>query len=500
MAGDSPNSKTPPLFKIWHWNFRSIRRKREALIQLVINEEHPPDLILLQDPKTSISLPDYIAYHSPNDSAPVVSTFTKRVIRHTQRNFPHIVQNVVLEVIPIDIRQDSLLIANIYSPPSMPATRCAQLIAQITAAANKTPLIVAGDFNCAHIDWGYKKTTGRGEVVMTQTQQSQLTVFNDFDCPTRQGTTGMMDTSPDLTMGRRIQNLEWNRTTHTLGSDHYIIEVKLSGPQASRARTKHKLINWDNFRKQRERNQQTGPMDAHTWTAQVLEDQAACTKEYIPEHQVPVMDSKLAHLIEAHESLMKRYAHQKRNRKLQSKISGLSTQIHEYSQQLCRQNWQQICENLRGNLTTTRTWHLLKHLLDPMKSKHHNRNLVARLTHDHKYDTEALLQKLKTLHTSPGTPIPLPDFAGLPNSELDRDITIEEVRAALHRLRNTTPGEDRITNAALRNLDDNSLRDLTDIFNTHWRSGTLPEEWTHGRVILIPKPNKPVTAENMRPI
>ncbi|KAH7939829.1 hypothetical protein HPB52_018007 [Rhipicephalus sanguineus] len=53
-------------------------------------------------------------------------------------------------------------------------------------------------------------------------------------------------------------------------------------------------------------------------------------------------------------------------------------------------------------------------------------------------------EKLKTLHTSPGTPIPLPDFAGLPNSELDRDITIEEVRAALHRLRNTTPGEDRI--------------------------------------------------------
>lgn len=83
---------------------------------------------------------------------------------------------------------------------------------------------------------------------------------------------------------------------------------------------------------------------------------------------------------------------------------------------------------------------------------------------------------------------------------MDRDITVEEIRAALHRLRNTTPGEDRITNAVLRNLDDNSLRDLADIFNTHWQSGTLPAEWTHGRVILIPKPNKPVTPENMRPI
>lgn len=140
MAGDSSNSKTPPLLKLWHWNCRSIRRKREALIQLILNEEHPPDLILLQDSKTSISLPGYTAYHSPNDTTPVVSTFIKRFIRHTQLSFSHIVQNVVLEVIPLDIQQDSLLIANIYNPPSMAATRCAQLIAQITAAANKTPI------------------------------------------------------------------------------------------------------------------------------------------------------------------------------------------------------------------------------------------------------------------------------------------------------------------------------------------------------------------------
>lgn len=336
MAGDYSNSKTPPVLKLWHWNCRSIRRKRAALIQIILNEEKPPDLILLQDPKTSVSLPGYIAYHSRDENAPVASTFIKRDIRHAQRAFPHAVQNIVLEIIPVDIKQDSLLIANIYSPPSMPATRCANLIARITAAANKTPVIVAGDFNCAHIDWGYSRTSGRGEVLMTQTQQSQLTVYNDFDCPTRQGTIGMMDTSPDLTMGRRIRNLVWKRTNHTLGSDHYIIEVKLCGPQASRARLKHKLINWDNFRtKQRERNQQAGLVDAQTWTAQVLEDQAACTKEYSPEPLIPVIDSKLAHLIEAHESLMKRHSKQKRNRKLQTKISALVAEIHEYSQQLC---------------------------------------------------------------------------------------------------------------------------------------------------------------------
>ncbi|KAH7965801.1 hypothetical protein HPB49_011236 [Dermacentor silvarum] len=44
------------------------------------------------------------------------------------------------------MQADSLLIANIYNPPSMAATRCAHLIAQITAAANKTPIIVAGEW------------------------------------------------------------------------------------------------------------------------------------------------------------------------------------------------------------------------------------------------------------------------------------------------------------------------------------------------------------------
>lgn len=163
---------------------------------------------------------------------------------------------------------------------------------------------------------------------MTQIQQSQITVYNDFDFPPRQVTTGIMDASPDPTMGRRIQNLEWNRITlslGSLGSDSYNIEVKLSGPQVSREWMKHKLVNCDNFIEQRTVSQRTGFMDVCTWTAQVLEDQVARTREYSPEHYVAVMDSKIAHLIESHESLIKRYAQQKFNRELQSKISDLST-------------------------------------------------------------------------------------------------------------------------------------------------------------------------------
>nr|XP_054926422.1 serine/arginine-rich splicing factor 4-like [Dermacentor andersoni] len=64
----------------------------------------------------------------------------------------------------------------------------------------------------------------------------------------------------------------------------------------------------------------------------------------------------------------------------------------------------------------------------------------------------------------------------------ESNITLGEVRAALHKLRTTsTPGADQISNKALRNLDTPSLEAITDLFNKHWHESTLPSEWTHAK-------------------
>lgn len=66
--------------------------------------------------------------------------------------------------------------------------------------------------------------------------------------------------------------------------------------------------------------------------------------------------------------------------------------------------------------------------------------------------------------------------------------------------RNTTPGKDKITYRILRNLDEETLQELLTLFNAHWQAGTLPADWRHSDITLIPKPNKPLTPTTLRPI
>lgn len=72
---------------------------------------------------------------------------------------------------------------------------------------------------------------------------------------------------------------------------------------------------------------------------------------------------------------------------------------------------------------------------------------------------------------------------------------------ALQNIRTSSaPGKDGITNSMLRNLDDQSIAQITDYFNKCWKEGTLPQSWRHAKIVFIPKPNKPLTISNLRPI
>lgn len=52
----------------------------------------------------------------------------------------------------------------------------------------------------------------------------------------------------------------------------------------------------------------------------------------------------------------------------------------------------------------------------------------------------------------------------------------------------------------LRNLDEETIQALLNLFNQHWEAGTLPAQWTRADITLIPKPHKPLGLNNLRPI
>ncbi|KAM7296455.1 hypothetical protein ISCGN_021613 [Ixodes scapularis] len=66
--------------------------------------------------------------------------------------------------------------------------------------------------------------------------------------------------------------------------------------------------------------------------------------------------------------------------------------------------------------------------------------------------------------------------------------------------RRSASGPDRVSNKALRNLNDAAVTALTAYFNKCWRAGKLPRQWKEAKTILIPKPGKSPDIENLRPV
>lgn len=79
----------------------------------------------------------------------------------------------------------------------------------------------------------------------------------------------------------------------------------------------------------------------------------------------------------------------------------------------------------------------------------------------HQQGKDAVIKKLqdKYLPTTPTYVLRL--YGGLPNESLDGDITVVEVRTALHELNTrSVTGPDLVTNKMIRNLDDAILQQI----------------------------------------
>lgn len=131
------------------------------------------------------------------------------------------------------------------------------------------------------------------------------------------------------------------------------------------------------------------------------------------------------------------------------------------------------------------------------ESQHH----MTQIIQQHPVDMADLLETFRVRYLPTHLSKQLPPDTGSPNPLLDEDL--HEVTAALSGLcAHTAPGMDQISNKVVVNLDDQSLLDLTKLLPEPNMAGygILPEEWKTAEVHLIPKPGKPPSIENLRPI
>lgn len=501
-----------------NWNSNGYARKKALLQQYLKQLTRKPDVIMVQETQSEVTpkLSGYRTHASPPSARAAatgagrgVCIFVRKGITFVEHDLigNSAIEHCALEVITGKKHKESTFLVTVYSNPAHRQQRFRALIHKASRLAAGNTLLIGGDFNAPHQDWGYPKTTVKGRNLVEDATDAGLHLLTDPAYPTRVGTSITRDTTTDLTFTRiegTSRGARWRNTGDDFGSDHYVIEVvvPLIDPKSIPTNRKHRMTDWNEFRRCLP-EERMDIDDIEKWAEAVVQTTSAATQEIETDDSIDQMDSRLAHLLEAKRSIKARWKTQRTNRRLRKKIAILNQQIEAHCKVLCTQQWHEVCSEADGQLHKGRTWGMLRHLLDGTKTKSYHHNTLARTLH--RAITELGEREVgKSLDAKylPVSPTDRhPEYAGTDNDVLDRDIEVWEVRAALQALNcKSAAGPDRVTNKAHKNLNDYAIEALTHYYNKCWQEGRLPSQWKTAKTILIPKPGKPPSIEHLRPI
>ncbi|KAG0413255.1 hypothetical protein HPB47_009590 [Ixodes persulcatus] len=331
---------------------------------------------------------------------------------------------MLVEIIPRHRTQNSFFVFNGYSSPREKVAGGHRLAKDWDIAISKagpSPLVVVGDFNAPHPDWGYKYISPKGNFLRNKIQSLNLNLLNDFTHPTRVGNSICSDTSPDLSMCLNAHNPSWLNLWEELGSDHRIIETTVwrSGKRDDYPQRKIPFTDWDSFRTTRSDRPPTELTNLDEWTHSLLEDHKSNTtlENDVPNEAEGQLDTRLRTLLQAKHSITSRWNKCRLKKSLRKKLAEINRKIEAHCATLRQQNWDRLCEETERNLHGKRAWQLLRHLLNPTTTKSARSDAITTVIHNATHSTGATAtlklymykehQTFFQIHTRDGFVIPV---------------------------------------------------------------------------------------------
>ncbi|XP_040072031.2 uncharacterized protein LOC120844346 [Ixodes scapularis] len=422
-----PNNNTNDTVAL-QWNCRGIKDKQGALQQYVSSLDPQPEIVALHETNRSPHLPGHAAYADPTEkSTAILIKGCIAAMQHltTQKDCEH----TLVEIISKSTKKKSnLFILNMYCRPSRKQPGIREVIREALFIAKDSPLLIVGDFNAPHRLWGYTHNSKKGKAIVESIEQEHLTLLNDPQTPTRTGTSVSRDTSPDLTLLAGTLDITWTNTQDSLGSDHDIIHILIKDKSYKAHIGSARITNWDNFRKDRNSQNLDQNLSYEELIQEALKDSETHTQTIATSYRTLYVDPNLLHLWEARHSLTRRWKRQRHKRKLKKRIALINKQAAEYAAVLCKEKWLQECDGLQDTLTTKKTWHLLRHLIDPLNSRGESNRNIMRTLNAYAGSSEELLKDLAKKYLPTGGVYSSPSYDGSPNQELDKDIQLYELR------------------------------------------------------------------------
>lgn len=513
---DSQSKDASPRPWILQWNCRGFANKAAELqLRLQSMGKKRPAVILLQETNSeSVKLSGYKTYSAPSIPRAIphkkgtdreetvilgqVAILVDEHVPHAQRESTDLC-NEAREVVVVQIKHNktTLTVASTYIRPAVKRGDDMSRLAQMKPRHKKEAIIIGGDFNAPHEQWGYKRSHPRGKALKSKSKELGFVSINEPGTPTRIGLHAKQaDTTPDLTWATKNVKANWRTMQDAMGSDHLPIKIEL--PTKDRYKRDAPFIRWDKFRETIQTATSSLPLDQQIQLAI-----KAATKTYKVKEGTPNPDLHLLNLWAARLQAQQRYRKAKHNVRFKIKLNIATAKAKYYTKELKRQIWRRHCNSFNEKTGLRRMWRTYKGMSGKKRKKCTAQNLAIRLgiaeeelavrAGEH-FFPQPTPQQLQHRYTEV---IPELDHP----SPADAPFNMGELMAALASANNTAPGPDRITITALKNLPEEKKTELLKWFNEVWETGQLPEAWKLSTVIPIPKPGKLTDSiQNLRPI
>lgn len=427
-------------------------------------------------------------------------------------------QQAEINGIDIVIEDKKIRIYNAYCPPDRELSLTHMNIPDHNC-------VVVGDFNSHSDRWGYEETDRRGEEVEDWEIDENLHLINqEDDDPTFYSRRWMTTTTPDLAFATDDLYVRTARTVlkQLGGSDHRPIKLSINlNIQLTQAkcfpRWNYKKANWTLFEaladtytkpintRQKDSNKMAHDFTTAIWKAATESIPRGARKDYKPYWTEELQD------MEDNVSEARNQAEKQPSVENNIALKEATARYRLACTQAARKSWQEKTESLNLDKDGSKLWKLAKALNNEKTTQsktvlQHNGNLITgRQAADHFIET---YEQISTLEVPPECREAVHraqrdlQEEEAPSEIMTSAFSDKELEEAMQNLKlKKSPGPDGITNEMILHLGMKSKKVLLKIFNSSWKTGSVPQCWKEADMIPIHKNGKDKTrAENYRPI
>ena len=496
---------------IIQWNCRGIKPNFNEV--KILADQHKAVLLCLQETflnDTDYTIRGFSCYNKICHDVGGRACGGVSVLVRDGATHGHITLNTTLQAEAVTVTSGKVFtVCSLYLPPSEPLDVPAleQLITQLPS-----PYMLLGDFNAHNVVWGSDSNNNKGNVIYKFISDNNLCLMNDGSYTYLHSGSGTF-TAIDLSLCTPgiFMDLDFEVESDTYGSDHFPIVLRCGGAAPeSVPRWNLNRAEWNDFRelclseiKIDVFQSQDEPMSIFT---RMLFNIAKAT--------IPRSTTKQRKLCKSWFNVACKEAIRKRKKALNVyrkyptqrnldlfRISrGVARKVIRTSK---RDSWHKYVSRINLRRTTlTSVWTMTRKIVGKYRP-----SIVSHLqtggnkiqTLDGIADTLAssfafnsssenctpafkkhkLIAEKKTLSFSSD------------NSEYyNEEFSLTELKHALEKSRDTSPGLDLIHYQILKHLPDESLSVLLTIFNYIWQTQDFPTIWKTALIIPIQKPGK----------